>query len=302
MTPSTAAVCVTYNNANTIADLMNSLARQENSVSQLIVVDNGSSDNTVDVVNSASKDLPFAVDLIAGANIGFAAGIDLGAARVANPDVAILVVNPDVVLCDGIVSKMYGLLNAIPDAAIVTAPLTLGSGEPDPASRRSLPTTGRSMLYAVLGRFTPRRMRYNAGGSSSMSLQTVSAYQFSEIEATTGALMLVRPTFRNSSTGIFDTDYWMYGEDLQLCFDAATAGNKVLMLEVQGSVHIKGVSSGLPRTIRADREFHRAMYFYYRKNLSRNVVERVMVYCAVWTRFGISRAAAQADRWRSNAE
>ena len=114
------------------------------------------------------------------------------------------------------------------------------------------------------------------------------------VEATTGALMLLSPDFRNAGTGVFDRDYWMYGEDLQLCADAQAAGRRVVILERPGSVHLKGHSSGFPRGSRSDRAFHQAMLVYYRKNLRRHAAEEAVVTLGVGLRYVASRVAALA--------
>jgi GT2 family glycosyltransferase len=90
----------------------------------------------------------------------------------------------------------------------------------------------------------------------------------------------------------------MYGEDLQLCADARREGWSVLLASHEPSVHVKGVSSGRPRSELADREFHRAMIIYYNKNLSRGAVDRAMVRAGVSIRLRLSlwRGARQRRR------
>ncbi len=295
------AVCVTYNNATTVTDLMESLSRQDGAIDRLVLVDNGSSDGTVAIAEDARSSCGYPVTIHRGENVGFARGIETALGLVENSSDPVLVINPDVVLADGILPTMLDLLRSRPEAAIVSAPLMLSTGEEDPASRRRLPRLGASAAYAVLGRLTPNRIRYNRVSEAVHEIDQPTGARFSRIEATTGALMLVNPAFRDATTGIFDTAYWMYGEDLQLCADAAREGRSVLMLEVEGCVHIKGVSSGWPRSRRSDAAFHRALYLYYRKNLDRNPVQRGVVATAVATRYALSRTAASVSGLRRAA-
>lgn len=287
-------VCVMYNNASTVDALVRSMATQGDSISEAVFVDNGSRDSTVAMCNEAIRSLPFPATVVEGENVGFAAGIDVGLEGLRS-DGPILVVNPDVVLRKGIVAEMEALLDAQPTASVVTAPLTLLSGDEDSASRRALPRLGASAIYAGLGKLTPARFRYNRRLPADVMADESTALPYSVVEATTGALMMISPTFRNRSTGIFDRSYWMYGEDLQLCADAADSGRRVLMLERPGSVHSKGTSSGFPRSATADRAFHEALYLYYSKNLRRSLLEARAVKSAVTVRYLWSRAMARCS-------
>ena len=282
-------LCVTHNNLSMVDDLLRGIEAQGDSIAEVSIVDNGSSDGTDAALERRREEFIYPLSVVSGENIGFASGVNAALDQLSVDCDALLVLNPDVVLVEGIVAKMLSLLECVPNAGIITAPLTLRSGEEDPASRRRLPALTSSVLYATLGRWTPKAARYNSIESNSGHGCVVRGLAYSKLEATTGALMLISPTFRTAASGIFDTDYWMYGEDLQLCADACDEGRSVLMLEQPGSIHVKGASSGLPRGRRSDRAFHNALYLYYVKNLRRNEVERVIVFLAIGTRFCFSR-------------
>lgn len=296
-----AVVVVTYNNSTTLAALVASLVAQPGAIVQLVVRDNGSSDTTVDVARAIAGTTPFPMRVVVGENVGFAAGIDAAVDAVSLPSAALLVVNPDVVLAPGILSRMLEIATRVDRVAIVTAPLRLPTGEADSASRRRLPQVGSAVLYSALGRLTPRRLRYNDVAQGTVSVEPMSGLRYTVVEATTGALMLVHPEFRNARTGVFDRSYWMYGEDLQLCADARREGQRVVMLEEEGSVHLKGASSGMPRSRTSDRAFHHAMYLYYRTNLRRNRVESVVVAFGIALHLAVSRVRAVSARRRRGA-
>lgn len=285
------AVTVTYNSAATVDGLIDSLAGQDGHVARLIVVDNGSTDDTVAQLRARARSTTLPLTVVEGENVGFAAGMARGCALLEEPEPT-LIVNPDVRLAPGTVAALLELLHAHPRAGIVTAPLVHLDGAPDSASRRRLPDLRGSMVYAVLGTLTPAAYRYNVVRAPA-PVQTLNGVDYSAIEATTGALMLVNPAFRDPRQGVFDRDYWMYGEDLQLCFDARRDGWSVLMAEIEPSVHIKGVSSGLPRDRLSDRHFHAAMYTYYSKNLRRGRLESWAVAGGIAARFAVSRVRAR---------
>lgn len=279
-----------------------SLNQQCGRIEQLVVVDNGSHDHTVEVVERACHLLSVEVTIVRSTNTGFAGGYETAAKHIRNVSLPTLCVNPDVVLREGSVPKLLEAIETWPSIGIATLPLFDGSGE-DSACRRVLPTIGAAALYAVFRNFVPRPVRYNSRKNSIAGAirWLLDGTRVTPLEATTGALMLVAPTFRSVERPIFDTDYWMYGEDLQLCHDAKTESFEVVMVEDSHSFHNKGTSSGWPRSRRSNIAFHNAMVTYYRKNLRRSRLEALIVLSGIWGRQMVSLALASIVRaCRSN--
>jgi GT2 family glycosyltransferase len=94
--PSLSVVIVTYDSARALAATLPAIADQLRDGDDLIVCDNGSADGTADVVRELA---PGAILVEAGANLGFAAGCNLAAAR-ASGDL-LLLLNPDNVVAPG---------------------------------------------------------------------------------------------------------------------------------------------------------------------------------------------------------
>jgi len=274
---------VAFNSESSVEALLSSLNPVGEYIAQLVLVDNGSVDGTIGAVEALRGSLNFEVTVVRSENTGFAGGYLTAAGYVLDASLPTLCINPDVILH---ATALPGLLEAVhtwESIGIATAPLVGDDGVEDSASRRTLPSTGKSIGYAVFGKLMPRRMRYNSGlprrstGARPLSDGTL----VTSLDATTGALMLVSPLFRSPSSGIFDTDYWMYGEDLQLCLDARSESFEVVMVELSQSIHLKGVSSGWPRSRLSNKAFHDAMYLYYRKNLSKSPLESATVWAGV---------------------
>ncbi|CAN5377117.1 hypothetical protein BH11ACT1_BH11ACT1_32550 [soil metagenome] len=84
-------VVVTFNSADVVGGLLASLPAALGSLDwTLVVVDNGSHDGTVELVETAAPD---ALVVRSGRNGGYAAGINLGVAQVEAPT-SVLVLNP----------------------------------------------------------------------------------------------------------------------------------------------------------------------------------------------------------------
>jgi N-acetylglucosaminyl-diphospho-decaprenol L-rhamnosyltransferase len=292
-------VTVLYNSASTLDGYIAALEACADRIVGVTMVDNASTDTTLAVAQAAAARSALPIEIIRNANTGFAGGYVAAAASAVERGMPVLCLNPDVMLHPDAVEHLLDVLNSVPDAGVVTTPLVEADGSPDTASRRKLPTLGASMVYSILGRLTPSSIRYNAQLTPTVSAaRSAEGVEVTELEATTGALMLVHPAFRQLDDGIFDRDYWMYGEDLQLCADARRASRHVFMAEVAPSVHLKGVSSGRPRSTFANRAFHDAMLDYARKNLVSSPVVLGALRVAIGAHFVLSEARAVPTRLR----
>lgn len=291
-------VTVTHNSESTLRDYLDSVGASAGRIGGVTIVDNGSTDGTIALLKTAVDAFPVPLEVIENVNSGFAGGYRAAAASRVSRSLPVLCLNPDVRLAPGSIDALLDVVNSFPDAGVVTMPLVEPDGTPDTASRRRLPTLHGSVVYSVLGRLTPKSLRYNRLEEVPTDLVSAGGLPVSRLEATTGALMLVDPRFRSLDDGIFDAEYWMYGEDLQLCADARARGLAVLMAEVAPSVHVKGVSSGRPRSSRSNRAFHQAMTMYAAKNLVANPMLRTVVRVGVGMHFLFSEVRATPSRRR----
>ena len=64
--------------------------------------------------------------------------------------------------------------------------------------------------------------------------------------------------------GVFDEGYWMYMEDLDLCYRAREAGWQTWYEPAAVATHLKAGSSGAARSLRLNYAFHYGMYRFYR--------------------------------------
>jgi N-acetylglucosaminyl-diphospho-decaprenol L-rhamnosyltransferase len=101
--PDVAVIIVTYNSAHVVGDLLDSLpAALDGLAADVVVVDNGSADETVQVLAERAD-----CRLVRSSNTGYAAGINRGV-RAAISAEAILVLNPDVRLHEKSVAPVLG--------------------------------------------------------------------------------------------------------------------------------------------------------------------------------------------------
>ena len=219
----------------------------------VVVVDNDSRDGTAEMVRD---DYPEVELVRSPTNLGFAAAMNLGAARGAAPD--LLALNPDTEVTAGALDTVLATMEAHPEVAVVGARLLRGDGTLDHASKRTFPTP-----LSALGHFSGVGRRPGARGK-------LAAYRAPEVEsgpvdAVNGAFMLMRRDAFERLGG-FDEGYWMYMEDLDLSYRLARAGWLSWYEPVATVTHVKGGTVGGERSVRLNWAFHRGMYRFYRKH------------------------------------
>jgi GT2 family glycosyltransferase len=208
-----AVVIVTYNSAHDIAGLLESLpAAADGLTLRTIVVDNGSTDATVDL---ATRWLD-AKCFNANSNLGYAGGINVGR-ELAGEYRALLVLNPDVVLEPFSLREMFAGLND-PGVGIVAPMIVDTDGSRYPSLRRE-PTLARAVGDGLLGSRIGRRPAW-----LSEIVRDESAYCYRhDVEWATGAALLVSAAC-DRAVGRWDERFFLYSEETDYAARARSAG------------------------------------------------------------------------------
>jgi GT2 family glycosyltransferase len=254
---------------------------------RITVVDNASGDGTADVVR---REFPEVRLIALEENTGFSAANNL-VLRETTADY-VLVLNPDTQLSAGTLDTLLGLMDANPRIGIAGCRLVQEDGTFDHAARRSFPTPA-----SALGHF----LRLGRSDRAPAALAAYRAPEVSEgpVDAVNGAFMLMRRAMLDE-IGLFDEGYWMYMEDLDLCYRAASAGWITWYEPSVDAVHIKAGTSGHHRRLRLNYAFHYGMYRYYRAHLApqRGRLFNALVYAGIGLKFLASATASAAARAR----
>jgi N-acetylglucosaminyl-diphospho-decaprenol L-rhamnosyltransferase len=200
-------------------------------VSEIVVVDNSSSDGSFARLAEVDKEV---VLVPSGANLGYGHGVNLGVKRTTGE--VLLICNPDLTLERGAAEAMVAALKEAPDVAVV-GPLILGDNGTRYPSARRFPSLVDAVGHAVLGLLRPDNQvtrRYQLADSSLATEK--------DVDWVSGACMAIR-RLAFSSVGGFDPGYFMYVEDLDLCWRLRRAGWRVLYLPAASVTHVGGVSS-----------------------------------------------------------
>jgi len=246
--PDWAAVVVNYEAGPLLeACVASVLADTSAGPAELVVVDNGSRDGSVDALRAAHPDVRV---VVAPGNIGYARGANLGTAATKAPIVAVL--NPDIVLQPGTAGALRKRLVGEPRLA-AAGPRIRNVDGTDYPSARIFPTISDAIGHGLLGlwwptnRFTRRYRQLDADPAVPRLVDWVS-----------GAAVWLRRAALDEVGG-WDERYFMYLEDTDLCWRLRRAGWDVAY-EPSGEItHVQGVSASR-RPYRMLVEHHRSAY------------------------------------------
>jgi N-acetylglucosaminyl-diphospho-decaprenol L-rhamnosyltransferase len=200
-------------------------------VKDVVVVDNASSDGSL--ARLAASDLD-AVLVPTGRNLGYGRGVNAGARR-ASGDI-LLVCNADLIVDVDAVSRLAACLRDEPDVAIVGPTIREADGTRYP-SARSFPDLSDAIGHAVMSLVWPDNPFTRRYRRLEETFETAS-----DADWVSGACMAIRRIAFESVSG-FDPAYFMYVEDLDLCWRMHRAGWRVLHLPEAEVTHIGGVSA-----------------------------------------------------------
>ncbi len=243
-----AAVVVNFESGPLLLECVRSI-RTDTSAGEpeVVVVDNGSTDGSVAALRAA---LPGITVVDPGENVGYAAAANRGIAATTAPVVA--VANPDLDVAPGTAAAMLRRLDAEPDLAAVGPALLNPDGSQYPSARSHSSTTD-AVGHAVLGRLFPRNRftrRYR-------QLDAVWDRP-RDVDWVSGALLYLRRSALDSVGG-WDERYFMYMEDVDLCWRLRRIGWRVAFEPAGSAIHVQGASTAA-HPYRMIAEHHRSAY------------------------------------------
>lgn len=248
---------------------------------EVIVVDNDSSDGSLQLLESVLGDDPKIRIVRSCFNEGFAKACNRGVAIATGEFIFFL--NPDCELEKGAMACLLEAIQADADVGMVGGLLLNPDGSEQAGGRRAIPTPWRSFVRAFgLVRFAKRWPKLFF--DFHLHMEPLPKFPI-EVEAISGACMLVRRKAMQE-IGLLDEEYFMHCEDLDWCIRFRRGGLKILFVSDARMLHHKGVCSRT-RPIFVEWHKHRGMMRFYRK-LFRHQYPGVLMWLisvGVWLRF-----------------
>ena len=263
-------VIVNYQTFELTKNTINSIFEYDYPFSyEIIVVDNASSDDSLARLQEYFNDK---VKFIASAdNNGFAAGNNQ-ALRIANGKY-VLLLNSDTIVWENTLVNIYDYMEEHADVGACGCRVLLENGELDKACKRSFPNVKNSFFRLFHIPTNSKDNDYN--------LDNLPDGEIYEIDCLTGAFMFMRADALNQ-VGLLDETFFMYGEDIDLCYRIKKGGWKIVYYGESKITHLKGASSKKQKS-KLIYEFYRAMYIYYKKHHAKenSFVVNIVVYLGI---------------------
>ncbi len=222
--------------------------------SEIIVIDNNSSDGSIEFLKSKFPDVRFIVNR---ENVGFSKANNIGI-KLARGKYS-LVLNPDTVIGKDVINGCIQWMDSHTDCGGIGVRMIDGNGVFLPESKRSFPSPwvsfckmfGLTWLFPKSPLFAKYHLRYLDENAPH------------KIDILAGAYMFIR-TALLQRTGGFDEDFFMYGEDIDLSFRMVEEGFFNYYIP-QTIIHYKGESTKKD-SIRYVKVFYEAMLIFFRKH------------------------------------
>ncbi len=274
--PLVSALVVSHNAKDRLLQSLSAFFASADIPVEAVVVDNDSSDGSAAAV---TDEFPQATVLVQSKNLGYGRGANIGLERCRGRFVLLL--SPDVSVDPQCVGRMADFLLTRPDVGAVGPRLVLSNGRLDPDARRAFPipstlfyeTVGLSRLFPK----SPRFGRHNMGHLPDTEVH--------EMDAGSAACLMLRMSALDR-VGFFDPRYFMYGEDLDLCYRLRLGGWKVFYVpSARATRQARPAPSERRRQIEYER--HRALWMYHYKHHSEDVsaFSNGLVWAQIWGRY-----------------
>lgn len=214
-------ITVSYNSEEFIEDFIRSVLKFKPENSELIILDNGSTDKTVEIIKKYSGKLKV---IESSENLGFSKGNNKAEKEAEGEYLFFL--NPDTQLTqpiDGLIEYYEGT-----GAGMVAPKLVMENGQIQ-ESVKNLPTIGRAFQEYVLGK-KHTYSQYVPQGDDPI-----------EVESVYGAAMLIKKDLFEKLKG-FDEKYFLYYEDTVLCKRVRNSGKKIYYYPGVSIKHLVGAA------------------------------------------------------------
>lgn len=228
--PVLSIIVVSYNCREMTLEAIRSVYANTRLPFELICVDNDSRDGTVEAVR---REFPQVRVIARSDNLGFAGGNNLAAELAVGS--RLLLLNPDTIVLDGAIDKLWAFAERTPEAGIWGG--------------RTVFEDGTLNITSCWGRMTPWALACRMLGltwlfpkSTLFNPEAIGSWQRDServVDIVTGCFLLIDMTLWRGLGG-FNEDFFMYGEEADLCHRAWAVGARPRMTPEATIIHHGG--------------------------------------------------------------
>ncbi len=226
-------IIVNWNSVGCLNKCLESIYKETTGLDfEVIVVDNASFDGSEKLIEGKFAKTKF---IQSAKNLGFAGANNLGFQHSSGESVLFL--NPDTEIIGTAINDLYTNLNSVQEVGAVGGKLFNSDGSVQISCIQVFPTILNQIFDSKLLQFQYPMLKmwgikplFHDGDIPE------------EIDAISGACLMVRRAVFEK-VGLFSTDYFMYSEDVDLCYKIRQAGLKVYYVGKAKVIHHGGSSS-----------------------------------------------------------
>jgi GT2 family glycosyltransferase len=267
--PDLSVIIVNWNTRELLLNCIESFYRTVKGLtSEIFVVDNGSTDGSVDSVRRTFPE----IELIQNErNLGFARANN-EALRKRRGRYALLL-NTDVILTHGAVETLVEFMDHNPTVGIAGGQLVNGDGSKQNSFDNFPSLTTEALNKSLLRILFPRRY----------PSKRVNYENPIDVHSVIGACMIVRSQSMQE-VGLLDEDYFFFLEETDWCYRMRRGKWGVCHIPQARIVHLQGKTANMVRG-RAKIEYYRSLYLFFKKH--RGIVESILLRGFLFSRFCI---------------
>jgi len=256
-------IIVSFNTKKLLVNCINSIRKNvKNLEYEVIVIDNASTDGSVQAVINQQRQDPD-IKLIGNRrNLGFGTANNQGM-KIAKGKY-ILLLNSDTLILDGVLGEMVTWMRKHPDVGIASCALKNEDGSMQ-GTGGYFPTLIRVFSWMTIQDlpFVDKFIKpFHPMHAKSFQKGTKFFNSDKELDWLTGAFLLIR-TEVIDKIGYFDKDYFMYVEETDYCYRAKRVGWKIYYLPKWSIVHYGGLSGKREEVILAE---YKGIKTFYKKH------------------------------------
>ena len=279
---------VNYNTRELLRQCLESVRRAEPGV--VVVVDHGSTDGSIAMLRS---EFPNVVLEVNPANPGYGAGANRAIRRTS--ETGVLLLNSDTVLEPGALTVLRTYLDSHPRAGLVGPRLR----NPDGTLQRScyhfltpfqmlVAQTGLARLFSVTPVLRDRFLPASPHDTARV------------VPWVKGAALVIRRT-AFEAVGGFDETFFMYAEELDLCYRLKEAGWETHFAPVTDVVHVEAASTAQHRA-RMEVKLFDSVHLFYRRHYTRARLQQLRLVVASVMAQRIAHSTLQLSGARTPSE
>ena len=267
-------VIVNYKVKEYVSNLLSSIRKAQGDLAiQVFVVDNDSGDGSIDYLRNRHPDVSYIQN---HENVGFGKANNQAIQKARGTYT--LIINPDTLVSEDTFSTLIAHMEADPTCGAVGCKILNPDGTYAPESKRSVPTIWAALTKLLgLHAIFPKSKLF---GKYYMSW--LKEDETAQVPVLSGSFMLWR-THLLQSLGGFDERFFMYGEDIDLCYRVQSTDYHIDYMPDTSIIHYKGESTK-KGDLRYIRIFNEAMYLFFDKHHSSkySALFKGVIFSAIW--------------------